>query len=240
MPTKPAIDIQIIHIKHSEQKDHSLNYLIDFKFKANNKLFHHTDYLDSHNRTTVKKLTANSQIPIVNLRLQLMIELEVNLRITDTQAEQLFYNVLHTVDEFIAKLQNNSQLFPTLGALITTALKNGFWLVAQSSDLIHLMKANWKHDQELHIYATSIHFLIDELVDYIAGDGVTESYSYRNIVQRNSDQTGFSIAVNPFGNGWLIENWHQRPDLFPTDHLVTLKELSERISYLIANKDAIS
>ena len=236
---KKSFDIIIKNVKHSELSDTSLNYIIDFCFKINDIFFKHTDYLNSADRETIKKLTKKSQVPTAEQRLKLITEIEVRLRITDTHAQQMFYQVLDAVDQYIDGLQDKERRFPTQSRLISEALKYGFWLTEHTPDRIHLMKPEWKRDRELHIRATSIHFLVQEITDFAAGGDVFESYSYRQMMQQNIDQLGITIAVNPFGNGWLLEDWYQPGHEFPCQHVQTLKELNHRINMAIARKDRL-
>lgn len=98
----------------------------------------------------------------------------------------------------------------------------------------HFSKTEW-NGQEQHICTASIRTLVQELDEYAAEEGVTESYSYHELTLQRVGYPDFFFAVNNAGNGWILYWWGKEAGQYLPLKVNTLRDLAREIRFRKAN-----
>lgn len=233
-------EINIIKITESKNSDRTCYYLFDTNFEIcktgsrSKKQFEYTGYFDPITSRVIVKTIAKEKDCFGNSNKELLVELSIKLHLTDTDAYDLFLDIVHKIN---LRFQNDSSLtktFPSFTDIVILAVNHGFQLLRISPDF-HFMKTirTQKGDLENHICTSSIVELIDELHNYLEFGSTGEYYTYRQLVLLCAGHSEFFISPNLLGNGWLFFWFGEDAFEINSRRVDTLKELYNAIMFRI-------
>lgn len=213
-------NIDIVKISPSSRDDRSRYYLLDISIIIKKWECVHSEYLDPlTNRIVTHHVRPENDKGIVgNQRAKILSEIGVKLNLSDDDSRATLNELFQSINYLIANSasQNYRAMFPPFEDVLDRALVDGFTLV-QCKPEFHFMQTaiTPKGDVELHICTPSIKAVLDELEDFESSGYVSNSYSYRSIVQRCAWQSAFYVSVNQDGNGWYLtcrgdEPWERK------------------------------
>ncbi|HEY8159126.1 MAG TPA: hypothetical protein VIF10_10540 [Methylobacter sp.] len=229
MPNKRHLDINIINIQQSGKTDSSSYHLAHIIFDVNDKKFEMDEYIDSIHNAIVTQAIKPSESVAGNDKTSLLFEMSVKLYLDDDECKALFAQIARKINIIINESVTFRKIFPPLSELMAVGFSHGFSFHAMTPKF-HLSKIECD-GREQHICTASIRTLVQELDDYAAGEGVTESYSYHELALQRVGYPDFFIAVNKAGNGWIIYWWGKEAGQYLPRKVDTLRDLASEIRF---------
>jgi hypothetical protein len=229
MQNKRQLNINIIDIKQSEKTDSSSYHLAYISFEINDKKFETDEYIDPIYNAIVTQAIQPSESVVGNDKTSLLFGMSVKLYLDDNQCKALFDKIVRKINAVINEDLAFRKIFPPLCELMAVSFSHGFSFHAMIP-IFHLSKTEWD-GREQHICTGSVRTLVQELDDYAAGEGVTDSYSYHELAMQCVGYSDFFIAVNQTGNGWIIYCWGKEAGQYLPHKVDTLRDLASEIRF---------